>query len=54
VPPHPFDDPRRNRQFVLFYEWGTEEELETALREWLRQTIRELEMGEKTEAQGAA
>jgi hypothetical protein len=37
-----------------FYAWGTEEELETALREWLRQTIRELEMGEKTEAQGAA
>jgi len=37
-----------------FYEWGPEEELETALREWLRQTIRELEMGEKTEAQGAA
>ncbi|MGB7846563.1 MAG: hypothetical protein WBL63_13175 [Candidatus Acidiferrum sp.] len=28
-----------------FYEWGTEEELETALREWLRQAIRELETG---------
>jgi hypothetical protein len=36
-----------------FYAWGTEEELETALRQWLRQTIRELETGEKTEAQGA-
>jgi len=37
-----------------FYEWGTEEELETALREWLRRTIRELEAGERAEAQGAA
>lgn len=35
-----------------FYEWGTEEELETALREWLRRTIRELETGEKAQAQG--
>jgi hypothetical protein len=36
-----------------FYASGTEEELETALLEWLRQTIRELETGEKTEAPGA-
>ena len=26
-----------------FYEWGTEEELETALGHWLKQTIHELE-----------
>jgi hypothetical protein len=26
-----------------FYEWGTEEELETALGGWLSQTIHELE-----------
>jgi hypothetical protein len=36
-----------------FYEWGTEEELETALLEWLRRNIRELETGEKAEARGA-
>jgi hypothetical protein len=36
-----------------FYECGTEEELETALGEWLRRTIREMETGEKAEAQGA-
>jgi hypothetical protein len=36
-----------------FYEWGTEEELEEALREWLRRTIREMETGEKAEGQGA-
>lgn len=36
-----------------FYEWGTEEELETAVGEWLRRTIREMETGEKAEAQGA-
>jgi len=36
-----------------FYEWGTEEELETALGAWLRRTIREMETGEKAEAQGA-
>lgn len=35
------------------YQWGTEEELETALREWLCRTIGELETGEKAEAQGA-
>jgi len=28
------------------YEWGTEEELETALNHWLSQTIRGLESGE--------
>lgn len=36
-----------------FYEWGTEEELETALKAWLERTIREMETGEKAEAQGA-
>jgi len=36
-----------------FYEWGTEEELETALRQWLERTIREMEKDEKAEAQGA-
>jgi|SRR6516162_5694495 hypothetical protein len=36
-----------------FYEWGTEEELETALREWLERTIREMETGEKARAEGA-
>ena len=35
-----------------FYEWGTEEELEATLWEWLRQAIRELEMGEKSQAPG--
>lgn len=30
-----------------FYEWGTEDELEAALGEWLRHTIRELKTGEK-------
>jgi hypothetical protein len=36
-----------------FYEWGTDEELETALREWLIRTIRELETGEKARSQKA-
>lgn len=36
-----------------FYEWGTEEELETALDGWLSQTIHELEAGEQSRAQGA-
>jgi len=36
-----------------FYEWGTEEELETALGAWLRQTIRELESGERAHTQKA-
>jgi len=36
-----------------FYEWGTEEELETALREWLLETIKELESGKKAEVQAA-
>jgi hypothetical protein len=30
-----------------FYEWGTEDELESALGGWLRRTIAELETGEK-------
>ena len=36
-----------------FYEWGTDQELEGALREWLWRTIRELETGEKAEVQAA-
>jgi hypothetical protein len=30
-----------------FYEWGTDEELETALRGWLGRTIQELESDQK-------
>ncbi len=36
-----------------FYEWGTEEELEGALRGWLQRTIRELEPEEQARAQSA-
>ncbi len=36
-----------------FYEWGTEEELESALRQWLKQTIQQLESGEQTRAETA-
>jgi hypothetical protein len=36
-----------------FYECGTEEELETALKEWLQRKIAELEAGEKPQTQGA-
>ncbi|HTZ32139.1 MAG TPA: hypothetical protein VMH31_06760 [Methylomirabilota bacterium] len=36
-----------------FYEWGTEEELETALDGWLSQTIRELERSEQSLALSA-
>lgn len=36
-----------------FYEWGTEEELENAVREWLLETIKELEGGKKAEVQAA-
>jgi hypothetical protein len=36
-----------------FYEWGTEEELENAVREWLLETIKELEGGKKAEIQAA-
>jgi hypothetical protein len=36
-----------------FYEWGTEEELEAALGEWLKRTIRELETTEKASAKTA-
>jgi len=35
-----------------FYEWGTEEELETALGTWLRRTIKELEATVESPAQG--
>jgi hypothetical protein len=43
----------RGETVTSFYEWGTEEELETALGAWLRQTIRELETGEKARIQRA-
>jgi hypothetical protein len=33
----------RGETVNTFYEWGTEEELEGALREWLKRTIHELE-----------
>jgi len=36
-----------------FYEWGTEEELEAALREWLLETIKELEGNKKAKVQAA-
>lgn len=36
-----------------FYEWGTEQELETALRSWLRKTIRELEQETQSRGQSA-
>ncbi len=36
-----------------FYEWGTEEELESALRGWLRRTIKELESEEHARVQAA-
>ncbi len=36
-----------------FYEWGTEEELENAVREWLLETIKELESGNKAQVQAA-
>ena len=36
-----------------FYEWGTEEELETALREWLLESIKELESGKKAKVRAA-
>jgi len=36
-----------------FYEWGTDEELEAALKEWLLGTIRELEGNQKAKVQAA-
>ena len=36
-----------------FYEWGTEQELETALRAWLIQTIDELEQERQSKGQSA-
>jgi len=36
-----------------FYEWGTEEELENAVREWLLETIKELESGNKAQVRAA-
>jgi hypothetical protein len=35
-----------------FYECGTEQELEAALKDWLQRKIAELEAGEKEQAQG--
>lgn len=37
----------RGETVNTFYEWGTEEELEAALGEWLRRTIQKMEKGEK-------
>jgi hypothetical protein len=36
-----------------FYEWGTEQELETALRNWLTQTIHDLEQESQSKRQSA-
>jgi len=36
-----------------FYEWGTEEELEVALRGWLKRTIQDLEAEEEARSQTA-
>jgi hypothetical protein len=36
-----------------FYEWGTEEELETALRDWLHRTISEMESCDRSRGQTA-
>jgi len=58
---------RRNRQFPCrhidltesgdtvhsFYEYGTEEELESALANWLRETIRQREADESSRIQAA-
>jgi len=43
----------RGESVNSFYEWGTEEELESALGGWLRRKIRELEGAEKAESQNA-
>ncbi|MGB7437202.1 MAG: hypothetical protein WBR26_26445 [Candidatus Acidiferrum sp.] len=37
-----------------FYEWGTEEELEAALKAWLIGTLEELEAQDQTQSQTAA
>jgi hypothetical protein len=36
-----------------FYEYGTEDELETALGDWLRKRIRELETNDRASGQAA-
>jgi hypothetical protein len=36
-----------------FYEWGTEEELEVALKAWLQRTIQAIEHGNKSKSQSA-
>src|SRR5271157_4551484 len=36
-----------------FYEWGTEEELENGVRQWLLETIKELESNKKAKGQAA-
>jgi len=43
----------RGETVTSFYEWGTEEELETALREWLTRTIQELEAENQKRSQTA-
>jgi hypothetical protein len=41
----------RGETVTSFYEWGTEDELEKALKIWLRKTIRELESEGQSGAQ---
>jgi hypothetical protein len=43
----------RGETVNTFYEWGTEEELEKALREWLTRTIEELESEKQARSQMA-
>jgi len=43
----------RGDTVTSFYEWGTEEELETALSVWLTEVIKELESGERAFEQTA-
>jgi hypothetical protein len=51
VPPHSSYQPRRNRKF--FNGWGTEEELETALRAWLLRIIALVGQEEQASSQSA-
>ncbi len=43
----------RGETVNTFYEWGTEEELETALQGWLERTIQELDSGDVVRSQTA-
>jgi len=43
----------RGETVNTFYEWGTEEELELALRGWLKRTIQDLEAEEEAHSQTA-